>query len=504
MNSPIRRILSVVITATILILDSRAAVFAGDPKPSEQSCRENLILMSNGGLPARWTEQMVNETNAEPAARQLLRNAVQTSGFNSVAINPVVPTRTWRKYTHTVPLVEVRDQGDSGRCWLFAAEGMLRSILRLKSALPKDFKFSLAYLYFFTMLERSNKFLAQVVGLRKADTVSADEMTPNIGDGGLMENFLALVSKYGLVPEQAFPETAASMDTNLLIRHLNTVLASGASQMKTVMKQAKKKSRPEKTVLEELRQIQNETMQDIWRVLVSHLGTPPLQFDFRTEISETEEPGGARTAPVKITPFTPQQFAREIVGFDAKDWVEVASNPLHKTGKIYEFPNATPCVACAEEQPLRRRVINVDPKRFSELVVEELKQNRAVYVSLDADYKYDPETGILDPARFASLADVYGLRHDHRMSRREAIWFSVLEPNHAMTLVGYDQPDPAKPWTSLLALNSWGKDSGDDGFFHMTRAWFEKGVFRYYIHKSSLDPSERTLWESGKPVQLSK
>ena len=49
-------------------------------------------------------------------------------------------------------------------------------------------------------------------------------------------------------------------------------------------------------------------------------------------------------------------------------------------------------------------------------------------------------------------------------------------------------------------MNSWGRDLGDHGRYHMYAEWFEENVFKLAVHESVLDARERAAYGDPQSV----
>jgi bleomycin hydrolase len=72
--------------------------------------------------------------------------------------------------------------------------------------------------------------------------------------------------------------------------------------------------------------------------------------------------------------------------------------------------------------------------------------------------------------------------------------------SHGMTLMGIDTLENGEP-TKWLLENSWGKDSGEEGYLSMTDEWLDAYMFRLVIHRDFV--SDKVIKISKqKPVML--
>jgi len=378
----------------------------------------------------------------------------------------------------------VADQEASGRCWIFSGLNMLRSVLMSEGKAPKKFEFSANYVHFFNMLEKSNRVFENAASLAAAraqgKTVSDSKFREAAGldtdasfsDGGYFEYFQFLVSKYGLVPKSAMKETASSNDTELLNKDLALALAAGIEELTQRTRGLKPQASAAAAAA-----VKKRTLARVWKILTAHLGTPPQSFKH------------GKT-------FTPLSFVKDFVGFKPEDYVSVTSVPNQAEGAAYKVRHSAIGAARQGERRYDLRYLNLGADRLEQLAVASLQAGQPVYFSADAGQDMDSDTGIMHPDIYQRKR-AYGLTEAQaraQASRRFASFLKVSGANHAMLMTGFDRPDPAAPVVKFKVENSWGRQAGDRGVFHMYREWLRQNVYEIVVPKKFLSPAERKLW----------
>ena len=216
------------------------------------------------------TEIKPNEVHAatteltSDAALRLVRNGVAQEGVDKLSLDREQLRGLIPVTSHKLDSWGVADQKASGRCWIFAGLNSLRGGLMDKAKL-KDFELSQTYIYFFDKLEKANWFLTAMAELKDRDITDRTVtklMDDAIDDGGQWSMFVALVEKYGVVPQYAMPETASSEATAMLNRNLQTVLRRAAHRIRSGEEGAHK-----------------QALADVYRILTANLGLPPEDFE---------------------------------------------------------------------------------------------------------------------------------------------------------------------------------------------------------------------------------
>lgn len=216
------------------------------------------------------------------------RNAATSAGVRAAARNPL-PYRAYRD-TYSVSLTptgDVTNQRQSGRCWLFAALNVLRD--RMMASLgTKNLELSEAYLQFWDKLEKANLFLEEMIRLADEPLDSRAVtlwMRQPIGDGGWWDMAVALIEKYGVMPQQCMPDTANSRATS----DMNDLLARKLRRDAVALRAAAS----EGTDTEGLRALKRTMLGEVYRMLAIALGEPPATFDFDYVADARPEPKGA-------------------------------------------------------------------------------------------------------------------------------------------------------------------------------------------------------------------
>jgi len=415
---------------------------------------------------------------AERASAGLARDGVDLErlrrrGFESAARNADVLARHHRRYSLELPFGGVEDQMQSGRCWLFAPVVLARAAALKSGRITGKQSFSETYLYFFNLLEKASTTLEDVRRIaEREESLDGDTLrrglsqeVMGLADGGEWEWAFNLIEKYGLLPSQSMPETASSKATRALGVDLHERFARAARAIR---------KRPQG-----YEAIREQTLRDVVRILVAHLGSPPPHVRLR-----------GRT-------LTPTEYAEQVVGFRAGEWRVVISNPLLPFQRVYER-RASALTGDTPRFNLRR--LNIPQRRLRALVRESLEGGYAVGFSADVDRNdIDNTRGIMHPAIF-NRARVYGGRLIRDLPRREDIYLGVASSKHAMAITGLDGERARSSPVKYLVANSWGPDQGDHGRYHMYAEWFEENVFKLAVHESVLDARERAAYDHPQSV----
>ena len=204
------------------------------------------------------------------ATDKALRNAMNNASLPVLAKNA---ERSVMIDTHFSDMVKTKgrtNQKQSGRCWLFTGLNVLRASTIDRFDLG-DFQFSQNYCFFYDQLEKANLFLQAVIDTREKpfEDRTVDWLFAHpISDGGTFTGVADLVTKYGVVPSDVFPETLTSNSTSAVRGQLSTLLRQDGLKLREAGKKA------------DLQQMKVDMLKEVYRILVLTLGNPPTEFEW--------------------------------------------------------------------------------------------------------------------------------------------------------------------------------------------------------------------------------
>ena len=378
---------------------------------------------------------------------------------------------------------KVTNQKASGRCWMFASLNTFRYRIIKKYNLS-TFELSQAYPLFWDKMEKSNWFLENIL-----DTL--DEplngrlvsflLTDPIGDGGQWDMFKSLVKKYGVVPKSAMPETANSCNTHEMDAYLTRYLRSAAKRLRETATAGES--------LESLREMKKEMMEDVYTLLVTCLGQPPVSFEARLRDKDDN-------LALSGT-FTPQEFFAETVDMNLDDYISIisaptADKPFNHTYTVSRLGNVVEGGGV--------RYLNLEIPELKRLAVAQLKDNLPVWFGCDVAQSYLREEGIMD-TRALDVDGLFGFPVEGALDRAERLDYGESLMTHAMVLEGVNF-DAEGNTTLWKVENSWGKDHGRDGFDTISDPWFDEYVYQIVVDKKYLTPEQLKTFETEEATVL--
>ena len=403
-----------------------------------------------------------------------IQNAVSMNSVSSIGLNSTVVNNNPYIFNNQIDFgLPITNQKSSGRCWLFATCNLIRTMTYQNWSEEfgkiEDFEISQSYLYFWDKLERYHRNLRYFIDILKLekdqDRYKYQLFQDPMGDGGQWDMAKEIVKKYGIVPKQVYPDTHHSKSSREMNKILTKQLKSDFSVLENTDEQV-------------IEQVIVLMMNRVYKMLVSFLGKPPVNFDWTFKNKDS-----------KIFTFhdmTPLSFL-EKTQFKPDDWVSIINdqrkeNPYNKYYQVKYLGNV-----------FDKHVgwINLNMDRINQLTKNSIDDKMPVWFGCDVGSEWDRNSGVQDP-NIINHKDVLGLETVQDKEARLRTFSSL--PNHAMLITGYhDENKNVKRWK---VENSWGKSSGTDGFLLMTNKWMDEYVFQVLINKKHLTDEENKLLSS--------
>ena len=400
--------------------------------------------------------------NSSVLENTVTKNGVRNASFNWHSIADNTP-----HFSIDLKTGDVADQKQSGRCWMFAALNTMRHDMQQKFNLPDNFELSQAYQFFWDKFEKSNYFYQNVIKTAKKPTDSRKVswlMNEPQNDGGQWDMLCALISKYGVMPKAAMPESFNSSNSRGIDEVLNNKLRHDAVILRKMINEDHAN---EEAIDETRRKMLNEN----YRMLAYTFGEPVSHFDFEYRTKKDNEFH-------RDTNLTPQEFFKKYVGWNLDDYISIIQAPTadkkyHQTYTIDMLGNV---VGGREIKHL-----NLPMDEFKQLAIEQLKNGESVWFGSDVIKYSETKLGImaLNTYDYDKLFDV-----DLEMTKAEALDYGESMMDHAMVITGVDLVD-GKP-TKWKVENSWGNKVGHKGYFVMSDDWMDKYCYQVVINKKYL------------------
>ena len=405
--------------------------------------------------------------------QQAIHNALAVRPISELSVNSKNSVAGDTHFSHVIKQPgKTTDQYTSGRCWIFTTLNVYRAKIIDRYNLP-DFEFSHGYLFFFDQLEKSDLFLQAVIDTR---TLPMEDRTVEwlfkrpIYDGGQFSAAADLMHKYGVVPSVAMPETYQGNNTEDMREILRYKLREYGVELRRIGMQKRG------DIEQVLKERKIEMLSDIYRILATCLGVPPTEFEWQGK------------------QYTPKSFFAEYIGDDMKNnYIMIMNDPTRPYGKVYEIEYYRHLY-----DGRNWRYINLPMETIKQIAINSIKDNCAMYFSVDSPQYRNSKTGTCDFENFNPGA-LFNISFN--MSKADRIRTFTSRSVHAMSLIGVDLDSNgnAEKW---LAENSFGPNFGFNGNIIMTDKWFCEFMFRLAANKKYVPAEILEKYENSKAEML--
>jgi bleomycin hydrolase len=413
--------------------------------------------------------EMLSQFEQNYQSNKLLKamtNALTRNSVDAIACNQSAAKDTCFKFTIDIPTMEVTNQKESGRCWIFSGLNVLRELVGKKCNLEK-FEFSQNYVAFWDKFEKINYFLESVIDL--ADRPIDDRMltfilTTGIQDGGQWDMLVSLVKKYGLVPKDAMDETYQSSHTRAMNGLINTKLKQYAVTLREGFAFGKSRS-----ALDAEKQ---KMLSEMYSLLCACFGVPPKTFDF--EYVDRDKNYGIKRN------LTPVQFYHDYIGSILDNSVSIIhaptkDKPFNRTYTVDYLGNVLGGTEI--------KYLNLELSAFKKLVLAQLTDRQVVWFGSDVGKYGNREAGIWDDKAY-DYAAAFDMSFE--LNKENSLDYHESAMNHAMVITGVGLDGNGNP-TKWKIENSWSDEKGSKGYYVMSDSWFDKYVYQAVVDRKYLD-----------------
>lgn len=311
--------------------------------------RSNDDASSSSSLQGSWVKKQMIYNEKHPVVK-VSKNAITKNGIESATLaHSVVSTYDHRVWSHKITTEgKCTAQKSSGRCWIFACMNVMRiEMMRKYKGLKDDFELSQSFVFFYDKLERANYFLETIIDTceEPLDSRLVSHLLQNgnlMSDGGQWDMLVNVVTKYGVCPKAAFPDSHAAKASRPMNLFLRQKLRAFAVQLRSMEPSDKKAMRAAKLKM----------MEKIYQALVIFLGQPPSTFEWTypeakdqkgaavvksDDTAATKEDGDnkTRTFRKRHTGLTPLRFYKDFVPFDMDAKISLINDPRNDYFKMY-------------------------------------------------------------------------------------------------------------------------------------------------------------------------
>lgn len=423
------------------------------------------------------------ELLADPKNR-LVQNALAKNAITDIVATSGLDLSLTNRYFFNTEVDTIgsplflNNQKSSGRCWIFATCNVLRThVIKGYNLDPAKFQLSQNYLFFYDKLEKANFFLENIIDTADEDLDSRllqFLFAGSVSDGGQWDMIVNVIEKYGVVPNEVFPDNAQATSTS----KLNYLLANKLREYALILRKLVSK----KTLQHELLSVKNAMNRQIYNIIALALGTPPKPSDVFTweALDKSGKYIHFETSPV--------DFYKKHVKYDVSQRFSLINDPRNDYNALYTVDRLNNVYG---GKPIE--YVNLELPVIKKVAIAMLKKNEPIFFGSDVGKFNDSQTGVLDTGAYD-----YGLAFGTSMkiSKLERLQTGSSAMTHAMVITGVHlDPTTGLPVRWKIE-NSWGDQVGDKGYFVMTDAWFDEYVFQIVTDKKYVDSLVYQLWKS--------
>jgi bleomycin hydrolase len=367
----------------------------------------------------------------------------QDNLVNSLKNNQSEKAKEKFKFTNGIDLEDspVKNQGSSGTCWSYSGNSFLESEM-IRIGKP------------FTDI--SEIYTARCAYIERAKNYVRMHGHIGWGDGAELHDVLEVYKKYGAMPYDAY-----------------TGLNYGTSKNKFGEMQAALEGFLQGIVKNANGKLTKKWLPAFTAVLDAYLGKVPDKF-----IHNGKE-------------YTPQTFAKEIVGINADDYVEI--------GSFTYSPNYKNTFLMVEDNWSLKEVMNVPLQDLTMIVDNALKTGYTVAWATDVSEKgfswkngvaIVPEKDYEDMEEDEKKIMFDGPKKEKVITpemREDAFDNYTSTDDHGMHIIGTAKDQNGKEYYTVK--NSWGDKNDYKGYLYVTKAYFNFKTIAILVHKNSI-PAE--------------
>lgn len=431
-----------------------------------------------------WT----TELDADPTAR-LAGTVIQNHGPETALINRAKYLKSAVNVYSDAVTPEgspIRNQKQSGRCWLFAATNVLRVDIMRRYNLS-ELELSPSYLFFYDKLEKANFFLNQMEQTAALDVDSRlvqHLLTDPICDGGQYDMFANIVQKYGIVPNHVYRDTFNTLASRNLNRMITTLLRQFGQEIRETMAAGKLATG------KNIRDLKVDQLKQIHKLLTVFLGAPPGPTDpIVWEYVDKEK-------KYHSLETTPLDFYKDVVLVDTAESVSLLHDPRNAYNTVIEVDRLGNVV----EKPYVR-YLNTTIDMLAQTAIKLIKANKPVFFGTHTPIYHDKKSGIIDTELWDHALVGFSPKQNkadrlryHESLMTHAMVFTAVHLNEtsSSSSSGYDEPAEPVRWK---VENSWGAEVGQKGYFIMTHEFFKEYVYQVVAQREELDESLVKVWD---------
>ncbi len=378
-------------------------------------------------------------------ATALLFAAVQVGSAQDYLVNSLKNNQSANsaeafKFTDVINIenTPVKNQGSSGTCWSYSANSFLESEMIRMGRQP---------------VEISQVYTARNAYIEKGKNYVRMHGAITLGDGGALHDVINMYRQYGALPQ-----------------NLYTGLNYGTASNKFAEMQAMGQGVLEAVVKNPNGELSPNWIKAYTGVIDSYLGDVPQNFDWKGK------------------KYTPQTFAKEVIGINPDDYVELSSFTDH--------PYYSKFVLMVPDNWSLDQVYNVKLNELTDVIDNALKKGYTVGWAGDVSEKgfswkngvaYIPAKPLTEMTPEEKESMFIGPKEELEITeeiRQKAFDNYSTQDDHGMHIVGLAKDQGGKEY--YIIKNSWGATNDYKGYMYMTKNFVKFKTTAILLHKGGI------------------
>ena len=370
-------------------------------------------------------------------------NFAQDILVNSLKVNASDKSKESFKFTDVINLANtsVKNQGSSGTCWSYSGNSFLESEMIRIGKQP---------------VEISQIFTARNTYVEKGKNYVRMHGAVTLGDGGSLHDVTNMLKKYGAVPQEVY--------TGLNYGTAKNKFAEMAALTEGLLVAAVKNPNGELTP---------NWIKAYEAVIDSYLGQVPQNFNYKGKN------------------YTPQTFAKEVVGLNADEYVEFSS--------YSNVPYYTKTMLMVPDNWSFDLIYNVRLNDMTDIIDNALKNGYTVAWATDVSEKsfswkngiaYVPTKKVdeMTPEEKENMFN--GPKPEMEITeeiRQKAFDNYQTTDDHGMHIVGVSKDQDGKEY--YIVKNSWGATNDYKGYLYVTKNFIKYKTTALMVNKGAIPPA---------------
>ena len=364
----------------------------------------------------------------------------QDNLVNSLKLNASAKSKELYKFTDVINIenTSIKNQGSSGPCWSYSANSFIESEMMRMGKRP---------------VEISQIYSARNAYVEKGKMYVKMHGAVTLGDGGAFHDVMNMYKKYGAVPQSVY----SGLNYGTAANKFAEMAAVQEGILKAVVSNPNKKLTPnwEKAYT---------------AAIDAYLGEVPKEFTWEGKT------------------YTPETFAKEVVGINANDYVEIGSD--------MNYPLYEKFILLVPDNWAFDQVYNVQINELTDIIDHAVKKGFTVAWAGDVSEKYFSwKNGVAfvpekewDDMTTAEKDDMFnGPKPERKVTaemRQEAFDNYTTTDDHGMHIVGISKDQKGREY--YIIKNSWGTTNDYKGYMYMSKEFVKYKTTDIMIHKDGI------------------